>query len=104
MKPTTVGGDLLIGSLLARAQDWQPLFDGKTLASWKPSEAAGSFKVVDGGIACDGGRSHLFYIGEDGHADFKNFELSAEVMTKAGANSGVYFHTAFQEQGFPEKG
>jgi hypothetical protein len=89
---------------LGNAQDWKPLFDGKTLDGWKASEAPGSFKVVDGQIACDGPRSHLFYVGTDGGADFKNFELSVEVLTLNGANSGVYFHTEFQEKGFPEKG
>jgi len=37
-------------------------------------------------------------------ADFKNFEFSAEVMTRPGANSGIYFHTAFQPVGFPAAG
>jgi hypothetical protein len=87
-----------------KAQEWQDLFDGRTLAGWKASEAPGSFKVANGQIVCDGPRSHLFYIGRDGKADFKNFELSVEVLTKNGANSGVYFHTEFQDKGFPEKG
>ena len=86
------------------AEDWQPLFDGKSLDGWKASEAPGSFKVVDGKIACDGPRSHLFYVGQTGKADFKNFELSVDVLTEHGANSGVYFHTEFQDKGFPEKG
>jgi hypothetical protein len=90
--------------LSLQAQNWQPLFDGKTLNGWKASEAPGSFKVIDGQIACDGPRSHLFYVGPDGNADFKNFELSVEVMTRDGANSGVYFHTAFQAEGFPGRG
>src|SRR5512142_611903 len=89
---------------VARAQDWQPLFDGQTLNGWKASDKPGSFKVVDGQIACDGPRSHLFYTGPDGKADFKNCELSVEVKAGTGANSGVYFHTAFQETGFPGKG
>lgn len=80
------------------------MFDGKTLAGWKASANARSFKVVDGQLACDGPRSHLFYVGADGQADFTNFEFSAEVLTRNGANSGVYFHTEFQEDGFPEKG
>ena len=94
----------LLGTFIAGAQDWQTLFDGKTLNGWKASEAAGSFKVVDGQIACDGPRSHLFYVGPDGKADFKNFELSVEVLTRNAANSGVYFHTEFQPEGFPAKG
>lgn len=85
-------------------QDWQPLFDGRTLAGWKAAENPGSFKVVDGLIACDGPRAHLFYVGPDGQADFKNFELSVEVLTRNGANSGVYFHTEFQDRNFPDKG
>jgi hypothetical protein len=89
---------------LGSAQEWQQLFDGKSLRGWRASENPASFKVVDGAIACDGPRAHLFYVGEDGKAEFKNFELSVEIMTKDMANSGVYFHTAFQESGFPNKG
>ena len=51
-----------------------------------------------------GERSHLFYTGPVKGADFKNFEFSAEVMTRPGANSGIYFHTAFQPVGFPAAG
>jgi len=84
---------------------WTPLFDGKSLAGWKASaEAPASFRVVDGAIACDGPRSHLFYVGPDGRAGFEDFELSVEVKTKPGANSGVYFHTAYQEKDWPSQG
>ncbi len=89
---------------MARSQEWEPLFDGKSLTGWKAGGAPGSFQVIDGQIVADGPRSHLFYMGPDGRADYKNFELSAEVMTKNGANSGIYFHTEFQAEGFPEKG
>ncbi len=86
------------------ASGWQSLFDGKTLRGWKASEHPDSFKVVDGVIACDGPRAHLFYAGDGAKADFKNFEFEAEVMSKPGANSGVYFHTAFQNAGWPAQG
>ena len=33
-----------------------------------------------------------------------NFEVKTEVMAKAGANSGFYFHTEWQETGWPDKG
>ena len=89
-------GVLLSAPLATAADDWVSLFDGKTLAGWKASEAPGSFRVVDGAIACDGPRSHLFYVGADGKASFENFEAEVEVMARAGANSGFYFHTAFQ--------
>lgn len=91
-------------SACCQAQEWQTLFNGKNLDGWKASEAPGAFKVVDGQIECDGPRSHLFYVGPDGKADFKNFELSVEVLTRNGANSGVYFHTEFQPHDFPDKG
>lgn len=91
--------------LSAAEAGWIPLFDGKSLNGWKASEAGTSFKVVDGMIAVDGPRSHLFFVGTEAvKADFKNFELECEIMAKPGANSGVYFHTAYQEKGFPEKG
>jgi hypothetical protein len=83
---------------------WISLFDGKTLDGWKPSEHEGTFSVVDGTIQVHGNRSHLFYVGPVHNADFKNFELSAEVMTRPHANSGIYFHTAYQQTGFPSAG
>jgi hypothetical protein len=39
-----------------------------------------------------------------GGVDFTNFEFEAEVLAKPGANSGIFFHTAFQNQGWPEQG
>jgi hypothetical protein len=86
------------------AQDWIPLFNGKNLDGWIASEDPKSFRVEDGMIACDGPRSHLFYAGDVRKSDFRNFEFKAEVMTRPGANSGIYFHTRYQETGWPEKG
>jgi len=88
----------------SESSNWIPLFDGKSLNGWKPSEHEGSFKVVDGEIVAHGERSHLFYTGSVHGADFRNFELSAEIKTLPGSNSGVYFHTAFQPSGFPSAG
>ncbi|MGC8830658.1 MAG: family 16 glycoside hydrolase [Verrucomicrobiia bacterium] len=107
MKKTIVLTLLAVGFILSNAasgQDWEPLFDGKTLDGWKASENPNSFKVVDGQIVCDGQRAHLFYIGKDGKADFKNFDVELEFKATPGANSGFYFHTAYQEKGFPSKG
>jgi hypothetical protein len=94
-------------ALPARAGEdgWVSLFDGKTLAGWKAAaEGAASFRAVDGTIACDGPRSHLFYVGPEGQAGFEDFELSVEVRTRPGANSGVFFHTAHQDEGWPAQG
>lgn len=80
---------------------WISLFDGKTLNGWKANEHPGTFKVEGGAIVVNGPTSHLFYAGEISDHDFKNFELKVEVMTFPGSNSGIYFHTQFQETGFP---
>ena len=55
------------------------------------------------GAVCDG-PAHLFYEGPVHHHDFKNFHLKAEVMTFPHANSGIYFHTKYQEEGWPAQG
>jgi hypothetical protein len=35
---------------------------------------------------------------------FKNFEFRAQVMTMPGSNSGIFIHTAYQENDWPSKG
>jgi hypothetical protein len=84
--------------------DWIQLFDGKSLRGWMANEHADTFKVVDGQIVVHGERAHLFYVGSAHNANFRNFELSADVMTRPGANSGIYFHTVFQPNGWPAAG
>ncbi|MHC4557681.1 MAG: family 16 glycoside hydrolase [Planctomycetota bacterium] len=83
---------------------WQSLFDGKTLNGWRASENKGTFTVRDDMIVVDGARSHLFYVGPIENANFTNFELKADVKTEPGSNSGIYFHTEYQEKGWPDKG
>ena len=94
---------LSILSPRARSEEgWVSLFDGKTLAGWKASENTDSWKIVEGELVCHGPRSHLFYDGD--LKPFKNFEFKAEVMTTRGSNSGIYFHTRFQPEGWPKYG
>jgi 3-keto-disaccharide hydrolase len=88
----------------ARSEGWISLFDGKSLSGWKASDKEGTFSVRDGMIVVNGPRSHLYYVGPVENHNFKNFELKADVMTTPGSNSGIYFHTAYQEQGWPDKG
>ena len=83
---------------------WQALFDGRSLDGWRASEHPDSFRVEDGRIVVEGERGHLFYVGPVGDHDFRDFELKLEVMTRPGANSGVYFHTTWQPDGWPSKG
>src|SRR6056297_590970 len=86
------------------SDEWINLFDGETLNGWKASENPESFFVEDNMIVTYGDRSHLFYIGEDGEASFTDFEFSIDIKTMEGANSGIYFHTTYQETGWPDKG
>ena len=106
MRPVTLLAALTLLPLAAAAADgdWHSLFDGKTLDGWRPSEHKATFSVVDGAITTRGERSHLFYAGPVADHNFRNFELELEVMTEPDANSGVYFHTAYQEEGWPAQG
>lgn len=88
----------------AQSSDWIPLFDGETLSGWKAGENEGTFRVEDGTIVAHGPRAHLFYVGPVANHSFRNFEFETEVKTRRCANSGIYFHTAFQRKGFPTKG
>ena len=88
-----------------QAQDgWISIFDGKSLDGWKVGENASTFSVQDGAIVVFGPRAHLYYQGTVENHVFTNFEWKADVMTFPGANSGMYFHTEYQEGGWPSKG
>jgi hypothetical protein len=87
------------------------LFDGKTLDGWKVGDNAEIFQVRDGMIVMECPETnhrpgHLFYAGDtrgNGH-NFKNFDLRVDVMTFPTANSGIYFHTKYQEASWPKFG
>ena len=87
-----------------RSDEWVSLFDGKTLNGWKVGANASAFKVENGCIVVNGNVSHLYYDGEVQQHQFKNFEFKADVMTTPGSNSGIYFHTQYQEKDWPKKG
>ena len=104
---------VLLLNTAARAQDgWISMFNGKDLSGWKTNvdtedqadQKKDAFTVEDEKLKISGGRAHIFYVGPDGKASFKNFEFKAKVMTTPGANSGIYFHTQFQEKNWPSKG
>lgn len=112
MKRTWVGAlaalAIAAGSVVMLAgqegQGWVALFDGKTLDGWRASEKPGTFSVEDGAIVVHGPRSHLYYVGPVQDHAFTDFEWKADVMTTPGSNSGMYFHTQFQAEGWPSKG
>ncbi len=88
----------------APKKGWVKLFDGKSFDGWKVGVNAETFKIEDGAIVVFGPRAHLFYMGPVQNHNFKNFEYKATVMTRPGANSGMYIHTEYQEDGWPQKG
>ena len=95
---------LLSFSIPNSRKKWYSLFDGQSLSGWKVGDNAASFKVENGAIVVNGEVAHLFYDGHVMNHQFKNFELSADVMTTPGSNSGIYFHTQYQQGDWPQKG
>src|SRR6266478_3712336 len=79
------------------------IFNGKTFDGWKTaSEHSNTWKIEDSALTTHGDCCHLFYVGDP--KPFKNFELKADVMTEPGSNGGIYFHTKYQESGWPKYG
>jgi len=110
---TAIVLSLVPGSYAADASQPEPgfvsLFDGKSLDGWKIGHNAEIFQVRDGMIVMDCPATnhepaHLFYAGDVANHDFKNFDLKVDVMTFPAANSGIYFHTRYQESGWPRMG
>jgi hypothetical protein len=91
--------------LQAESDDgWTALFDGRSLDGWKASEHGDTWRVEDGCLVAHGRRSHLFYEGPVGDHNFRNFELQAEVRTEPDGDAGIFFHTQYQQSGWPNKG
>ncbi len=88
----------------AASPKWITLFDGKSLKGWKASENPDTFQVKDGELVVKGPRAHLYYVGEVMNHNFTNFEFEAEIKTLPKANSGVYFHTLWQDGDWPRTG
>lgn len=87
------------------AEGWVELINKKDFTGWRSSETKGTWTVTpEGYFQAVGKRSHLFYEGEHLKDGFKNFELEVQVRTFKLANSGIYFHTEYQETGWPNKG
>jgi hypothetical protein len=76
---------------------WIKLFNGTDLTGWEASENV-EWTVENGEIVTPPKRSHLFTLQE-----FKNFEYKADCLTTPGSNSGLYFHTKYEES-FPKTG
>ena len=85
-------------------EGWIELFNGKDFTGWKASENKECFTIKEGLIVANGKRSHLYYMGEVGGANFKNFAWECEVKLLENSNSGMFFHTKYQEKGWPVNG
>jgi len=95
----------MLASTAAAGEGFVSIFNGKDLSGWKSNEETpGSFSVEDGALKVSNGRAHLFYMGADGKASFTDFELKLKVKTLPKANGGVYFHTEYEDSGWPSKG
>jgi hypothetical protein len=101
----TIGLVACSSAMSATGQDgWIPLFDGKTLNGWRASENPATFRVENGEIVVHGPRAHLFYDGPVRNHEFRDFELKADVLTKPGANSGIFIRTEFVNSNWPTQG
>jgi hypothetical protein len=96
-------GVFTLGTFALRAEEkpdadgWIKLFNGKDLTGWKASEGV-EWKIENGEILTPPKRSHLFT-----DQEFKNFEFKTECLTTPGSNSGLYFHTKYEDR-FPQTG
>lgn len=80
-------------------EGWIEMFNGRNLSGWKLNEGD-KIHVEDGTIVTSGERAHLFYT----EREFKDFVFETDVKTTPGSNSGIYFHTKYQDDGWPEQG
>ena len=105
MKHLLLFSTLLATSLCASAEQWQSLFKtGDKLTHWKTAENVESVRLEDGNIVLNVMRAHLLNMVEDGKASWKNFECEIQFKTAKNANAGLFFHTAWQEKGWPGQG
>lgn len=88
-----IGAAIVVAGAATSAQPggWVSMFNGKDLTGWEANESPGSWTVVDGTIKGSGPVSHLFWKVEE----CENCEFKADVKIMDGANSGMYFRTAF---------
>ncbi|MGC4006392.1 MAG: DUF1080 domain-containing protein [Pirellulales bacterium] len=89
---------LLCSALVARAEEWQTLFNGRDLTGWRANNDPDSFAVKEGALRIQASgktSAHLFYVGDrkEGFEPLKNFELEAVVRAEPNSNGGIFVHT-----------
>lgn len=79
----------LSSASLSSADEWVPLFDGKSLDGWSVKSGYATYKVEDGGVILGTtaeGSPNSFLTSDE---QFGDFELTFEVKVDNGLNSGV---------------
>lgn len=77
-----------LGCMAAQADEWESLFDGKTLEGWTQRNGTANYTVEDGTIVGETAQgSPNSFLCTDKH--YGDFELEFEVMCDEGLNSGV---------------
>ena len=79
----------------AGAQNWQPLFDGKTLNGWEAHGTPEDWQAKDGTLACAATKPS--WLGTT--ASFSNYVLELEFRGAEKVNSGVFLRS--QKEGQP---
>lgn len=74
--------------------EWVQLFNGKDLTGWTEIGKE-RWVVEDGVILGEGVTAEYGYLATE--KSYRDFEFSLRFKCEADGNSGVYFHTAFQE-------
>ena len=82
-------------------EQWVKLFNGKDLTGWVPVGHE-KWTVEDGTIHGQGVTKEYGYLRTE--KQYKDFWLSIRFKCEDDGNSGVYFHTEYQDMGFPKKG
>jgi hypothetical protein len=71
----------------ARADDWQPLFNGRDLTGWEAVDGPiESWKIESGLLYCSGGGGGWLSTADQ----YANFEIELQFRVPAGGNSGVF--------------
>ena len=83
---------------------WQNMLAENGLEGWRTINNEGAFQVSDGVLDCSGADALMVYEGANGNARFKNFEMTAEVMTREGANTEILFHADPGNEPVPQSG
>ena len=79
---------IVFAPISALADEWKPLFDGKSLEGWAIKSGFATYRVEDGAIVGKTveGSENTFLCTEQ---EFGDFELQFEVKVDKGLNSGV---------------